>query len=201
MLEIGVVALNKSLQVESAGAAHADSIVELFSRCDAPCFCQYFQFPGDNRDWQLRCGEDREANARALRQQLSDGQLQGFVGTIEDEVVGWLRLERPELLTKRYQGRLYRGLPCFEGERARVMSVVCFLVDPKLRGQGVARSLLEAALGWGRAEGLSSLEAFPRGAEDVTEEEQWTGPVGLYTGLGFVRVHEFSPYPVFRFDF
>lgn len=193
--------MSANLQVDSAAPTHAESIVDLFERADAPCFCQYFQFAGDNRDWQMRCGTDREQNAHALRQQLSSGALRAFVGLKQGKVVGWLRLERPELLTKRYHGRLYRGLSCFEGERAGVMSVVCFLVDPALRGQGVARQLLEAALAWGRTEELRSLEAFPRGASDVTEEEQWTGPVGLYEGLGFTRVHEFSPYPVFRFDF
>lgn len=187
--------------VEIARPAHAESVVALFDRCDAPCFCQYFQYPGDNRDWQMRCGADREANARALVEQLTAGELRAFVAIGEEKVIGWLRLEKPERLTKRYQGRLYRGLPCFEGQRGRVMSVVCFLVDPAFRGQGVARKLLEAALAWGQVEGLSSLEAFPRGATDVTEEEQWTGPMGLYEGLAFVRVHDFSPYPVFRFDF
>lgn len=193
--------LGEAGSIEVAGPTHAQAVARLFDRCDAPCFCQYFQFPGDNREWQMRCGGDREANARALVLQLSARELRAFVATSEGKVIGWLRLEQPDRLTKRYQGRLYRGLPCFEGQRARVMSVVCFLVDPAFRGQGVARRLLEAALAWGRAEGLAALEAFPRGANDVTEEEQWTGPMGLYEGLGFARVHDFSPYPVFRFDF
>lgn len=198
---MSAVPLSGAFRVEHALPAHAESIVELFGRSDVPCFCQYFQFPGDNRDWQMRCGVDRETNAQALVRQLSEGQLRAFVFMHQGRVVGWLRLDRPERLEKRYQGRLYRGLSCFEGERAQVMSVVCFLVDPAYRGQGVARRLLEEALTWGQSAGLSSLEAFPRGACDVTEEEQWTGPVGLYQGLGFTRVHDFSPYPVFRFDF
>jgi GNAT superfamily N-acetyltransferase len=79
--------------------------------------------------------------------------------------------------------------------------VVCFLVDPAVRRLGVAQRLLQGALEWGRGEGLRSIEAFPRGAGDVSDDEQWTGPVGLYEQLGFFRVHDFLPYPVLRFDF
>lgn len=149
----------------------------------------------------MRCGTDREANAMALRGQLASEGLSAFVAMKGPQAIGWLRIEEPHLLEKRYQGRLYRGLPCLDGEREGVRSVVCFLVDPLVRGQGVARELLQAALEWGRASGLRSLEGFPRGASDVSDEEQWTGPVGLFEGLGFRRIHDFSPYPVFRFDF
>lgn len=148
----------------------------------------------------MRCGTERAENARALRAQLSDGSLSAFVAMKGDQAVGWLRLAPPEHLEKRYQGRLYRGLPCFDGERSRVLSVVCFLVDPALRMQGVAQRLLALALVWGRAEGFRALEGFPRGATDVSDEEQWTGPVGLFEALGFRKIHDFSPYPVFRFD-
>ncbi len=189
------------LLVEGATPELADEIVALFERCDAPCFCQFFQFAGDNRDWQMRCGGNREENARRLVEQLRSGALEAFVVRGGAGVIGWMRVDRPEALEKRYQGRLYRGLPCFEGHREGVFSVVCFLVDPEFRGRGVARKLLEHAVDWAQAEGHRALEAFPRGAGDVTAEEQWTGPMGLYEELGFRKVHDFAPYPVFRRDF
>jgi GNAT superfamily N-acetyltransferase len=191
----------ESIVVELARAAHADAVVELFGRADVPCFCQYFQFSGDHRDWQMRCGTDRAENARALRVELSQARLSAFVAMEGETAVGWLRLAPPAQLEKRYQGRLYRGLPCFDGDRSGVEAVVCFLVDPACRKRGVARRLLESALAYGRAQGLRSLEGFPRGATDVSDEEQWTGPVGLFEELGFRKIHDFSPYPVFRFDF
>lgn len=195
------MAASTDLHIERATGKIADEVIELFVRCDAPCHCQFFQFSGDNRDWQMRCGVDREANARALRSDLEKGQLHAFVAMTGGKVVGWMRLDHPESLGKRYQGRLYRGLPCFDGDRHGTISIVCFLVDPELRTRGVAKCMLQAGMTWAQEMGYRALEAFPRGAQDVTPEEQWTGPVKLYEQLGFRKIHDFEAYPVFRWDF
>ena len=81
------------------------------------------------------------------------------------------------------------------------MSVSCFLVDPGSRRHGIAKKLLQRAIQWARERGASGIEAFPRGAQDVSDEEQWTGPLGLYEGEGFALVHDFPPYPVLRLTF
>jgi GNAT superfamily N-acetyltransferase len=117
---------------------------------------------------------------------------------MDGEVGGWLRLEEERGLSKLYQGRLYRGLPCFSGERTGGVAVACLLVLPELRRKGVARALVQAAVQDCLARGNSFLEAFPRGRCDVSDEEQWMGPLDLYLELGFDVVHDFGPYPVLR---
>jgi GNAT superfamily N-acetyltransferase len=104
-------------------------------------------------------------------------------------------------MAKLYQGRLYRGLPCFSGDRASVATVSCFLIEPEWRRQGVASELLGAAIEGARTAGFAALEALPRGATDVSDEEQWMGPASLYEQAGFAKVHDFSPYPVYRLAF
>ncbi len=189
------------VSVEVAAAEHAAGVGRLFERSDSPCYCQYFSFSGDNREWQMRCALTREENERALRAQLEAGKIRAFVALAQGEVIGWMRLAQPSSLEKRYQGRLYRGLPCLEGDRHGVWSVVCFLVRPDVRRSGVARKLLECGLSWARDARAAAIEAFPRGATDVTDEEQFTGPESLYVEMGFDKVHDFAPYPVFRYSF
>jgi GNAT superfamily N-acetyltransferase len=189
-----------SLHIERAHSGHADEVMALFERADVPCFCQYYQFEGDHRDWQNRCANNREESQNALREELKGETLHAWVAMRGEAVVGWARLRSPTQMGKLYEGRLYRALPCFAGERASVMTLSCFLVDPAQRRQGIAQRLLEQVLNWARDHGISAVEALPRGASDVSDGEQWMGPLPIYEQAGFVRVHDFSPYPVYRLD-
>lgn len=189
-----------ALTIRDAEAKDASALQGLFKSADVPCFCQYWQFEGDHRDWQNRCANAREENAAALEQQLAEQSLVGFVAFVGERLVGWARLESPAKMRKLYEGRLYRGLPCFSEERSKVRAVACFLVEPESRRQGVASRLLEHLLNKARASGVSHVEAFPRGATDVTDEEQWMGPLSMYESAGFQTVREFGPYPVLRLE-
>lgn len=188
--------------IELATVDHAEALAELFERADSPCYCQYWQFVGDHRDWQNRCANERAVNRSSLARDLEQGLLTGLVAVAEDDdsVIGWVRLERPERMAKSYAGRLYRGLPCLQGERARVWAVACFLIDPDERRRGIASFLLDAAVEHARTLGAVSLEGLPRGAIDTSDGEQWTGPWKMYDRAGFTKIHDFEPYPVFRLD-
>lgn len=185
-------------QVVVVREEHLPGLMRLFENADNPCFCQYWQFTGDSRDWQIQCANDPEKNREALKRQVVAGELMGLVALHGGHVVGWARLESPEKLHKLYQGRLYRGLPCFSGDRSRVLTVACFLVDPSWRRRGVAKHLLSVMKTHAARLGARHLEAFPRTATDVPDEQHWLGPPDLLAGRGFEVVHDFAPYPVMR---
>lgn len=186
------------IDVQPARAEHGAALVRLFEDADNSCFCQYWQFEQDNRQWQLRCANELEKNRAAFLEQLGAGSIRGLAALHGSEAIGWARLDTPENLHKIYGGRLYRGLPCFAPDRGRVLSLACFLVHPNWRRQGVARQLV-AAMKWQAARWQANcLEAFPRGARDVPDEQQFLGPMELLVSEGFEVVHEFAPYPVLR---
>lgn len=191
---------NLRLEVRAVDASDSASLQALFSETDVPCYCQYWQYQGDHREWQNRCANEREENSRALAEQLKEGTISGFVAVLGAKVVGWARLENPSGLSKLYSGRLYRGLPCFDGNRAKIRTIACFLVDPSMRRRGVAASLLAHMQQFARHAQLEALEAFPRGASDVSDEEQWMGPLTMFVSAGFLTVRDFGPYPVLRWD-
>jgi GNAT superfamily N-acetyltransferase len=187
------------MQVVRASAEHGEAIALLFERTDCPCYCRYWDFPGDGRAWQDRCANDRNRSRAELLAALeSEGELFGVVALDEGKVVGWLRLASPETMRKQYEGRLYRNLPCFGGDRSNVLAVACFLVDEERRRSGVARALLREGIQLARARGAKQLEAFPRGADDVSDAEHWLGPQRIYQDEGFEIVNDFRPYPVMR---
>jgi GNAT superfamily N-acetyltransferase len=60
-----------------------------------------------------------------------------------------------------------------------VWSIVCFYVDPRAKRKGVARALLEAAVGHAFARGATAIEAFPH------ERGDYMGSLELFAEAGF----------------
>lgn len=192
------------MQIVRAEVEHADALVALFERAGSPCFCRFWHFEGTNNEWLDRCanapGENRDAFTRALRE--ASDEARGLVALEGERAIGWLKVAPAAAMKKAYDRRLYRGLPCFEGDRAGVFVVGCALVDPGARKKGVARALVAGAVALAPGWGARALEAFPRvPSEPVNDEELWTGPAGAFLANGFVAVSAFEPYPVLRLDF
>jgi len=177
----------------------AAPLAELFDRSSSSCFCRYFQFEGDKNAWLGRLAHEPDANRHELLAHAAKPELTGVVATLgDDTVIGWMKLEAAASLPKLYAQRTYRALPVFDGARAGVMAVGCFLIDPAWRRRGVARALLRTGLALARANGMSAVEAFPRRAEGVGAEALFTGPLALFTSEGFQIVSDQSQYPVLR---
>jgi GNAT superfamily N-acetyltransferase len=148
----------------------------------------------------MRCAAEPEQNAQALSRELSEGTPDAVVALDGSRVVGWCRLRPSETMGKLLDGRLYRGLACLGENRERVWILSCFLVDPAWRRRAVGRALLRGAIERALELGARRIEAFPCGANDVSDEQQWMGPLSMYLEQGFTVVHDFGPYPVLRLE-
>lgn len=188
--------------VEAVRPAHEAGLAALFEAAGSPCHCRFWHFEGSNNAWLERCatapGQNRADFASALGEGSDEARGVVAVGP-EGALQGWLKVAPASLMRKLYDRRLYRGLPCFEGDRRGVMVIGCALVHPAHRHTGVATALVAGAVRLAPAWGARALEAFPRRPkEPVSDEELWTGPMGAYARSGFVEVSEFEPYPVLR---
>jgi GNAT superfamily N-acetyltransferase len=189
------------VRCEALGEASTEALAELFDRAGSSCFCSYFHFEGDKNAWLARLAHEPEQNRRELAERARTPSLRGVVAKLDDaRVVGWMKLEPALALPKLYAQRTYKGLPIFTGERAHVWTIGCFLVDPDFRRRGVARALLEKGIELARSAGARALEAFPRRAEGVMDEQLFTGPLALFESAGFAVVHDQAQYPVLRRD-
>ena len=67
---------------------------------------------------------------------------------------------------------------------------MCFVVSRKIRGQGVAASLLAAAIDFARAHGATTLEAYPIDATDgrVPAANAFHGTLAMFERAGFTVV-------------
>lgn len=190
------------LTLEAAEARHAPSLVDLFARTNTPCNCQYWHFSGDKNAWLDRIFHAPEQNRAAFSESFAggDGGLRGLVALSEGRAVGWMKLCPAETMTKLYDQRLYKSLPCLSGDRSGVLTIGCMLVDEDFRRRGVARALVRSGIALAAARRARSIEAFPRRNDQLGAPELWLGPLGIFLEAGFQIVNDFGPYPVLRYD-
>jgi len=146
----------------------------------------------DNPNWSKcycaeRLVEDYESRTkeenRAFRSQLIlSAKANGLVAYRLGRVVGWCHAApKNELLN-------------IKGEKdPTVGAIVCFVVAPDQRRQGVATTLLEAALEHLRKRGMTAVEAYPvLGEIDPTRWSQinYMGPLPMFVKAGFEIVEK-----------
>ena len=164
------------------------------------CFCAYWHFAGDNRAWQLRTPEENRA---LVRERVRAGSAYGVLalaveaGGVE-EPVGWLQCAPRAALVKLTHRMPYRGLDASVPEGA-VWSISCIRVRDDARRRGVARGLVRYVMAYLReAHRAGAVEAYPRRADDLREDELASGPEALFASEGFELVRDHMQYPVLR---
>ena len=178
---------------------HASGLSELFERAGSGCYCEWWHFEDDKNAWLARLAQAPEQNRAKLAERAESSALAGVVALSHEGVaVGWMKLTWANAVPKLYAQRPYRGLPLLREDRQRTATVGCFLVDPAWRKRGISGSLLETGIDLARTAGALAIEAFPRRADGLRDEELWTGPHATFVRLGFEPVHEVGQYPVLR---
>jgi GNAT superfamily N-acetyltransferase len=194
------VTSENDIVARAATPEDADGLAALFERADHRCHCRYWHFTGTSDEWLGRMFNTPEVNEAEFRGALDSGaaEARGVVALADHRVIGWMKLAAAETVQKLYKQRVYRTLPCFDGDRAGVVTVGCFLVDPEWRRHGVASRLLACGVQMAREAGAVSVEAFPYSGASPQDHQLWTGPEKVFTDHGFSRRQDFDPYPVLR---
>jgi GNAT superfamily N-acetyltransferase len=128
---------------------------------------------------------------RAERSQLIlSAKANGLVAYRLGRVVGWCHAApKTELVN-------------IEGEKdPSVGAIVCFVVAPDQRRQGVATALLESAVEHLRKRGMRAAEAYPRlGEIDPSRwaQSMYVGPLSMYVKAGFAIEEQHEDFAVVR---
>ncbi len=152
----------------------------------ADCYCYSFHFTGPSEEWQ------REKNRSCAVSLIREGRMKGYLAYHEGVPVGWCNVNNRlsyQRLTKLYD------LP--DPGHPRICSMVCFLVHPGYRRQGMMQQMLDRIIIDYRALHYDYIEAYP-GRGRLSAENLYRGPLDFLLRNGFVPIREFEDYQVVR---
>jgi ribosomal protein S18 acetylase RimI-like enzyme len=159
-----------------------NDLATLFDQGGDPrwCWCAWYRVA--NRNWSNATPSDNRA---LLAKLATSAPAPGLVAYRDDEVVGWVSLG-----PRADYERLARSTLLAPLDDRPVWSIVCFVVGRRERGQGIARALLDSAIDHARANGATTLEAYPvdTGGGRLPSANIYKGTLSMFERAGFTVV-------------
>jgi GNAT superfamily N-acetyltransferase len=127
---------------------------------------------------------DRIAHMRSL----CEGEPgPGVLAYVDSEVAGWCSAAPKSTYRALVNSRT---IPHVDDEGA--WSVVCFVVRPRFRRQGLMHELLDGAVGHAHAMGATVIEGYPVDpqGERIDQTSGYVGTTGIFEAHGFERVRQ-----------
>ena len=129
---------------------------------------------------------------------VASGRQPGLVAYSGGEPVGWVSVApREEFLPHLERTRVLRPAP---GDG--VWSVLCFVVKPGHRREGIATALLAAAVDFARSQRARAVEGHPidDSLREVHAMEAYVGVASMFARAGFTEIDRRGKRPVYRLD-
>ncbi|MFX1387677.1 MAG: GNAT family N-acetyltransferase [Promethearchaeota archaeon] len=153
----------------------------------ATCYCHFYHFNGTNKQFFKRTAEENRNSSKKL---ILSGKMNGLIAFQDDKPVGWCNVNSKENFAKiPYKGKVV------DSEK-KIASIICFVIAPGHRKQGIARKLLQYACSYLKKNKYELVEVYPRKGEKLSDAHSYRGPVSLYTSEGFSVYKEFKDYYV-----
>ena len=155
----------------------------------ASCYCVSYTLNVPPAEFDERTAAENRTERAA---QIERGEASGVLAYAGGKVVGWCHASPRTALP------LLNGTPGFEAEDAATTgAIVCYVIAPAYRGQGLAGRLLDGACAMLRDRGLRRVDAYPP-ATTGTDAGSYHGRLAMYTDAGFERVRDAGRYVVVR---
>ncbi len=185
------------LDVRVATSERWDDVRELFERPGPRggqpqtdgCWCQFWHLRG-KAYWE---GHGTENRAR-LETEIRAGAEPGLLAYMDGSPVGWCRLGPRESFE-----RLEHSAKLARVDDQNVWSVVCFYVHPSVKRNGVASTLLDAAITRATAHCAPILEGYAV-REGHMNIDAYTGYLPMFLTAGFEVVQAAGRRTIVRLD-
>ena len=168
-----------ALKIHPLTKGRLEDLRALFDEGGDPktCQCAFWRVPASGwGDWT------RERNRTVLEPLAGRRPAPGLIAYAEGRAVGWVSVGPREDYIRLVRSKVLAPL-----DDKPVWSIVCFVVSRGLRGRGVARALLDAAIAHAAANGASLVEGYPvdpsRGR--VSAASAYMGPLSMFQKAGF----------------
>ncbi len=135
------------------------------------CYCTYYFYPRLEQNENI--GSSKREYAKWL---IENNKMNGYVVYENGKVTGWCNVgpkqNYPKLMEK---GQKYDG----------TKSIVCFMIEARHRGKGIARAILQRIIEDSKKDGTRKIEAYPN-VKARNQFSHYHGPVHMYLNEGFV---------------
>lgn len=144
------------------------------------CYCVWHHWTQKHEyERSLLPGEERPFCKRNYALKLIEqGRLNGFAAFDEDDMIGFCNAD--------IKDSYFRLRSDADGEQ-KILAIVCFTVDPKRRGLGIAKKLLSAACVYACENGFDQVESYP--ADGGFDPYNCCGSRSMYESQGFEIVN------------
>lgn len=152
------------------------------------CWCMAYRYSGKA---PVPAGQTAaEFSREGLRALVDAGKPPpGLIAYRGKEPVGWVSLGPREQFARLTKSPVMKAV-----DEQPVWSIICFVVPPAHRHQGVAHALLQGAIDFARKHRARLLEAYPvdkaRRGDDAW---MWFGAKSMYDKAGFTEVARRKP--------
>jgi GNAT superfamily N-acetyltransferase len=152
-----------------------------------PDFEALFESPGAPKycwcmAWRRTPEEDKHHDGagrkRQMKSRVDRGIPVGLLAYGDGKPIAWVSIAPRETYRK-------LGGPAAQPEEA-IWSLACFFVPRQLRGQGLTRRLIAAAVDYARKNGATVVEAYP--VDEAAPSYRFMGFVAVFTAAGFAEV-------------
>ena len=141
------------------------------------CYCIDYHFLGD----ESTC--TRETNRAAVSELIAEDKMAGYLVYDNEKPIGWCNTNN----RMNYQ-RLLRDYDYVDDPNDKVCSIVCFLIHPDYRRQGIAQKILDRIIEDYSGKDYDFIEAYPRTGA-ASSASSFKGPLELYQRNDF-KVHK-----------
>ena len=144
------------------------------------CYCYDYHFLGDVDSCT------REQSRSAVSELIDLNNLRGYLVFDNDKAIGWCNAND----RMNYQ-RLLRDYDYVDNQDEKVCSIVCFLIHPDYRRQGISTKILETIIDDFSNTDYDYIEAYPK-KDAMSCEGNFKGPLALYKKYGFEIYKEYE---------
>ncbi len=187
------------MRIERLTPAHVDDYLRFFDHERGPafadnpewakCYCHYYEV-APALVWSSFTGD---MNRTAMRARIETGEMEGYLAYVRGDVVGWMNAQ-PYTKLRHACPRMRIPAPDLPVPPHDAAAIVCFVVAPAHRRQGVSRALLAGGLANLAERGLALVDAFPWNvdADSTKATDFYHGSRRMFEAAGFapVAVHE-----------
>ncbi len=139
------------------------------------CFCRFYHCNCSSENWMKRSGKENRLEAI---EEIKAGNMKGYLAFDGHKCIGWCNANNVQEYS-----RLEDDLKPYIKE-GKVGCIICFVIDPEYREQGVARLLLKEAVEGFKSQGFNGVIALPVDIKNILEK-RYRGTLNMYKELGF----------------